>query len=71
VVYLPQGGKVTVDLSAVSGTPTVQWLNPRTGAATDGGTVQGGAKRTFQAPFDGDAVLYLKTRTTAEERRRE
>jgi hypothetical protein len=71
VVYLPQDGKVTVDLSAVSGTPTVQWLNPRTGAATDGGTVQGGAKRTFQAPFDGDAVLYLKTRTTAEERRRE
>ncbi len=60
VIYLPHGGAVTADLPATSGILTVQWLNPRTGAATDGGTVQGGAEHAFRAPFEGDAVLQLR-----------
>ncbi len=60
LVYLPDGGEVTVDLSAASGTLTVEWFNPRTGASADGGDVQGGEKRSCKPPFDGDAVLYFR-----------
>jgi len=60
LVYLPDGGEVTVELSAASGRGMVEWFNPRTGIATSGGAVPGGTKRSFQAPFDGDAVLYLQ-----------
>jgi len=59
LVYLPEGGEVTVDLTAASGTLTVEWFNPGTGTATDGGTAPGGAKRAFKAPFGGHAVLYV------------
>ena len=37
----------------------VEWFNPRTGTATDGGTSAGGGKVEFAVPFDGDSVLYL------------
>ncbi|MBM4083536.1 MAG: hypothetical protein FJ272_02005 [Planctomycetes bacterium] len=33
LVYLPEGGEVTVDLTAASRTLAVEWFNPRTGAA--------------------------------------
>jgi hypothetical protein len=59
LVYLPDGGEVNVDLSAAPGTLAVEWFDPRTGVATDGGTVEAGPKRSLQAPFKGDAVLYL------------
>jgi hypothetical protein len=60
LVYLPDGGKVTVDLGAAQGTFTVEWLRPMDGTTTSGGTTEGGDQRAFQAPFDGDAVLYLR-----------
>jgi hypothetical protein len=67
LIYLPDGGEVTVDLRAASGTLAVEWVNPRTGAATDAGTVQGGSQRSFDAPDEGDWVLYLRRkRSTAE-----
>ncbi|MBM4046888.1 MAG: hypothetical protein FJ279_17425, partial [Planctomycetes bacterium] len=59
LVYLPEGGEVTVDLTAASGTLTVEWFNLGSGTAVDGGTATGGAKRAFHAPFDGDAALYV------------
>ncbi len=59
LVYLPQGGAVTVNLTAVNGLLTVEWFNPATGVSSDGGTVAGGAERQLTAPFTGDAVLYL------------
>jgi hypothetical protein len=59
LVYLPDGGEVTVDLSAGSGSLRVEWLRPVDGTTTSEGTTEGGNKRAFQAPFDGDAVLYL------------
>jgi hypothetical protein len=59
LVYLPDGGKVTVDLSAASGTLAVEWFNPSTGEATSGETAAGGESREFTAPFSGDAVLYM------------
>jgi hypothetical protein len=59
LVYLPDGGKVTVDLSAAGGELAAEWIDPKTGKVTEGEAVRGGAKRTLTAPRKGDAVLYL------------
>jgi hypothetical protein len=61
LVYLPDGGEATVDLSAAKGKLAVEWMHPVTGKITAGGAMEGGAKRTLKAPFGGDAVLYLRT----------
>jgi hypothetical protein len=50
----------TVNLSATAGTLNVEWFNPATRRTTPAGTTTGGTSRDFQAPFVGDAVLYLK-----------
>lgn len=59
LVYLPQGGTVQVNLSAVSGQLSVEWFNPATGIAQPGNPVMGGETHNFTPPFGGDAVLYL------------
>ncbi len=61
LAYLPSGGSITINLSATSGTLTVEWFNPSSGTTVSGGTVNGGATRTLTAPFSGDAVVYLKS----------
>ncbi len=60
LVYLPDGGAVTVDLSGAKGKLSSEWTHPITGKITAGEAVEGGKRRTFKAPFDGDAVLYLR-----------
>ncbi len=60
LVYAPDGGNITVNLSAVQGTLTVEWLNPQDGVITEADSVSGGGSRTFSPPFDGDAVLVLQ-----------
>ncbi len=61
LIYLPQGGETTVNLSAAAGSYMVEWMNPATGMASIiVRPIPGGAKRTFKAAFAGDAVLYLK-----------
>jgi hypothetical protein len=62
LVYLPDGGDVTVDLSASPGKLAVAWCDPATGTHTAHGEVEGGASRTFKAPFAGHAVLHLSGR---------
>ena len=61
LVFLPTGGTVTVDLSNTESALAVEWFNPSNGENVNGGTVHGGARRVFIAPFagTGDAVLYL------------
>jgi hypothetical protein len=59
LVYLPEGGKVTVDLSGSPGKLAVEWFDPKTGKTSRAEGVAGGARRQFTAPFSGDAVLYL------------
>lgn len=61
LVYLPTGGEVTVDLSTASGPLGVEWIHPVEGAVRSSEPIAGGAKRTLQAPFPGDAALYLQT----------
>jgi hypothetical protein len=60
LVYSPDGGEFSVDLSFTARALTAEWLNPATGEKTAAGTVRGGSvSQPFQPPFSGDAVLYL------------
>jgi hypothetical protein len=59
LVYLPEGGTVTVDLSVAKGEMTVEWFNPASDKVIMAGYVTGGSRREFAAPFAGAAVLYL------------
>jgi hypothetical protein len=61
LVYIPHGGAVEVDLSAARGIMSVEWFSPQTGGTSPGAPIPGGTRRAFRAPFNGDAVLYLKT----------
>jgi hypothetical protein len=58
-VFLPQGGEVTVDLSAVAKTINSEWLRISDGTVTRTGPVQGGVAASLKAPFTGPAALYL------------
>ena len=61
LVYLPEGGQVTVDLSDASGSMAVEWFEPETGATLTAAPVSGGGQQAFTSPFgSSDAVLYLK-----------
>jgi hypothetical protein len=59
VIYLPKGGIVEVDLGSTKETFNVKWFNPRMGTFTKDIPVTGGKRLRFNAPFPGDAVLYL------------
>ncbi|MEZ4867886.1 MAG: DUF6298 domain-containing protein [Caldilineaceae bacterium] len=61
LVYLPNSGTVTVDLSDSTGEFTVEWFDPKTGETTTGANVTGGRQQRVTAPFDTDAVLYIYT----------
>lgn len=60
LVYLPKGGTAKVDLSATKGNLLVEWFDPNRGLVFDGTRTVGGGNRSFVAPFEGDAVLYIK-----------
>jgi hypothetical protein len=60
LVYVPDGGAVSVDLSAADGTFNVEWFDPRTSKTVAAQAVKGGAPRKLTAPFDGPAVVHLK-----------
>jgi hypothetical protein len=62
LVYLPSGREATVDLAGALGSLAVEWMNPTEGSTTASGNVSGGARRSFKAPFEGDAVLYLRAK---------
>jgi hypothetical protein len=56
---------ITVDLSGIAGSFSVEWFNPATGAKIMGEPVAGGGRRSLSAPFapaaafSADAVLHL------------
>jgi hypothetical protein len=59
LIYSPDGSNFTVDLSGNEGQFAVEWMNPAIGVKVPTSIVRGGALRTFQPPFSGDAVLHL------------
>jgi hypothetical protein len=61
LVYLPEGGSVTVDLCDVSGSFAVEWFLPQLSRTLPGARpLVGGDFAITTAPYTGDAVLYLK-----------
>lgn len=60
LIYLPEGGAVTVDLSAANGDLTVEWFDPASNRTSIAGRVTGGARQELSAPAGGPAVLHLK-----------
>jgi hypothetical protein len=59
LLYLPKGGKATVDLSAAKGELAMEWFDTANDKTVPAESVTGGGKREFTAPFAGAAVLYL------------
>ena len=65
LVYLPDGGGRSLDLSAVSGKVSLRWFNPREGGAlTDPVVIPGGEKKTLlQAPdSNGDWLAVIRAK---------
>jgi hypothetical protein len=60
LVYAQSRGSFSVNLSSSRGQFVVEWMNPATGVQTAGANVAGGGTLTFNPPFAGDAVLYLR-----------
>lgn len=61
VVFLPDGGSVTVDLSNVRDNLPARWIEPDDGGTSKpGDNLTGGGKHTLKAPFNGPAVLLLQ-----------
>jgi hypothetical protein len=60
LIYIPEGGSVTVDLSASKVELDVEWFDPAQDKTSSAKPIPGGDKRTFKAPFGGPAVIYLK-----------
>jgi len=61
LIYLPEGGSVTLNLRGGSGSFDVEWFFPRLNRSFPGAhPLPGGDYATTAAPFTGDAVLWLK-----------
>lgn len=60
LVYQPDKGAFTVNLTKAAGDFTVEWFDLKTEKISTGETAQGGGVRRFTPPGDGPAVLYLK-----------
>jgi hypothetical protein len=59
IVYSPDSGNVSVDLTSLDGQLSFEWFNPDTGEAAGLGSTQGGSIRVFEPPYIGDSVLYI------------
>jgi hypothetical protein len=59
VVYAPDGGNISINLSGATKHFSVEWLNPRTGVYQGLATVAGGSERVLSAPDTKDWVLHL------------
>jgi len=63
LIHSEGGASFWVNLSGAPGSLSVEWLDPRTGVVTPGGTVTGGGQPTFTTPSgDREMVLHIGTR---------
>ena len=60
LVYSQNGQQFSVNLSGSNEVLKLEWFNPANGSKLDGGTVSGGAVRSFSSPFSSASVLYLR-----------
>src|SRR5207244_13357838 len=59
LVYLPSGGRISVDLSASSRNLLTAWFDTATGRTISGNTVSGGTKVDFTSRISGQSVLQI------------
>ena len=59
VVYLLEGGSITVDLRDTRGELQVQWYNPRTGEFLPHEAIVGNQSQKFKAPDEKDWVVHI------------
>ena len=59
-VYFPDGGSVTLDVSAVSGQLTVRWLDIMNSEWREPATMGGGGTEVLNPPDDGPWAVLLK-----------
>jgi hypothetical protein len=64
VVYLPHGGRATLDLTGASGQLSARWFNPRSGELGPPLAVRGGRASQFTAPDREDWVVRVDAATT-------
>jgi len=60
LLYAPDGGTITVDLSGAKGELASEWFNPQSAKWHPAEAVKAGARRKLTAPFQGDALLLLR-----------
>jgi hypothetical protein len=61
LIYLPDGGNITLDLCDIHEVFTLEWFLPQLRRKLPGARpAKGGDYFTTTSPFTGDAVLYLK-----------
>jgi hypothetical protein len=60
--YLPNGGDVTLNLTAIAGSLGVRWYDPREGVFREETRVQGGGPLELKAPDDRDWALVVQKR---------
>lgn len=59
MVYAPNGGEVTIDLTDAEGKLIGEWFNPNNGTVTASGIELNKGKVTLKPNFEGDAVLFV------------
>jgi len=59
LVFAPDADTFEVDLKANGGSFATEWHNPASGETRAADDTAGGAMRSFTAPFNGAAVLFL------------
>jgi hypothetical protein len=55
-----EANKFDLDLSAIQGTFSVEWMHPTEGFIIKEKNIEGGKKQTLRSPLAADGVLYLK-----------
>ena len=60
LIYVPEDRSVEVLTAALPQSPSVGWLNPRTGESSPAVAVVGGSNCKFPTPEPGDWLLVVK-----------
>jgi hypothetical protein len=60
--FLPEGGEVELDLSALKGSPRAKWFNPLTGEFGKKFKPAAGPVAKLTAPDAGDWVLLIRSK---------
>jgi hypothetical protein len=60
IVYVPEDRTLEIGLNALPSSPTVSWLNPRTGQNNPAVAVVGGHSCQFPTPDPGDWLLMMR-----------